>query len=191
MKRKLTQSMPWLLTALLLSAVLAPNAPAAPVSEQEAVAAADFWFRAEVTAAHTKLAEAGKIAAVKQMAARPFPTVVEASGSVTGVQAALDVVAPEGKVLVIGDYKTGRASFAWNELLHRQIELIGSNASAGAWPDAVRLVAGGILPLDRLVTHRFPASHVRVFPSTGHMRLAACPTVYEQLIEWWDLPDRD
>jgi hypothetical protein len=40
-------------------------------------------------------------------------------------------------------------------------------------------------------SQRFPASHVRVFPSTGHMRIAACRSVYEQLIEWWDLPDPD
>jgi len=90
MNRKLTQSLPLLLTALLLSAVLASDAPAAPVGEQEAVAAADFWFRAEVAAAHTKLAEADKIAAVKQMAARRVQYIVD--------QDILADVAPKGQV---------------------------------------------------------------------------------------------
>jgi hypothetical protein len=40
-------------------------------------------------------------------------------------------------------------------------------------------------------SHRFPDSHVRVFPSTSHLRLAACPIVFEQLVQWWDLPDPD
>ncbi|MAE95879.1 MAG: hypothetical protein CL910_14575 [Deltaproteobacteria bacterium] len=40
-------------------------------------------------------------------------------------------------------------------------------------------------------SHRFPDSHVRVFPSTSHLRLAACPVVYEQIVEWWDLADPD
>ena len=41
------------------------------------------------------------------------------------------------------------------------MELIGSNASAGAWPEAVRLAVGGDLPLDRLVTHRLPSERFR------------------------------
>ena len=40
-------------------------------------------------------------------------------------------------------------------------------------------------------SHRFPDSHVRVFPSTSHLRLAACPVVFDQLVEWWDLIDAD
>ena len=34
---------------------------------------------------------------------------------------------------------TARASFPWNRILLGELELIGSNASAGAWPEAVRL----------------------------------------------------
>ena len=50
-----------------------------------------------------------------------------------------------------------RADFLWNDLLHRQLELIGSNASAGAWPEAVRLAGAEALPIGRLVTHVLPA----------------------------------
>lgn len=87
-----------------------------------------------------------------------FPTVVEASGSGAAMDASLDVVARGGKVLVIGDYGGAHASFRWNHLLWREIELVGSNASAEAWPEAVRLATEENLPIDRLISHVFGAS---------------------------------
>jgi threonine dehydrogenase-like Zn-dependent dehydrogenase len=85
-----------------------------------------------------------------------FPVVLEASGSPAAVDACLDLVSPLGTVVVIGDYGPACASFPWNTVLHRQAAIVGSNASAGAWPEALRLAPR--LPLARLVTHRFPAA---------------------------------
>jgi threonine dehydrogenase-like Zn-dependent dehydrogenase len=87
--------------------------------------------------------------------------VSKATGSVAGMNAALELVAPCGRILLLGDYDQARADFLWNHLLHREMELIGSNASAGAWPEAVRLAVEGDLPLDRLITHRIPAKQFR------------------------------
>jgi 2-desacetyl-2-hydroxyethyl bacteriochlorophyllide A dehydrogenase len=89
---------------------------------------------------------------------KEFPNVIEASGSVTAMQASLSAAAETGKILLIGDYGENRADFCWNQLLHRQLEIIGSNASAGAWKDAVKLARSNVLPLDRLITHHLPAS---------------------------------
>ena len=97
-------------------------------------------------------------AAVKASCPEPFPNVLEASGSAPAAQASLELVAREGKVLILGDYGAGSAAFRWNHLLHREIELMGSNASAGAWPEAVRLLTAGELPLQRLITHPLPAA---------------------------------
>jgi len=83
--------------------------------------------------------------------------VIEATGSKAAMSAALKLVAHEGKILILGDYGSLTADFPWNDLLHREIELIGSNASAGAWDEAVRLAVEEKLPLHRLVTHRLPA----------------------------------
>jgi len=96
-------------------------------------------------------------AAIRERDARPFSSIVEASGSQVAMQAALGVVALCAHLLVLGDYGDGRADFRWNHLLLRETELIGSNASAGAWPEAVRLAVSGELPLACLVTHRLPA----------------------------------
>ena len=105
---------------------------------------------------------AGDLAvAVRRETEEGFPTVVEATGSAEAMNAALELVARCGRILILGDYGPARADFPWNRLLHREMELIGSNASAGAWPEAVRLAVGGDLPLDRLVTHRLPSEQFR------------------------------
>jgi len=107
--------------------------------------------------AENVLADGGEVGFERQACGRQFPNVIEASGSPAAARASLDLVAARGRVLVVGDYDEARADFAWNHLLHQEIELIGSCASAGAWPEAVRLAVEGELPLARLVTHHFPA----------------------------------
>jgi 2-desacetyl-2-hydroxyethyl bacteriochlorophyllide A dehydrogenase len=99
---------------------------------------------------------ASGIAAAAGPDARTFSVVLEASGSPAAVDTCLDLVSPLGTIVVIGDYGNARASFAWNTVLHRQATIVGSNASAGAWPEALRLAPR--LPLARLVTHRLPAA---------------------------------
>ena len=87
-----------------------------------------------------------------------WPNVIEASGSSAALAAGLALAAHEGKVLLIGDYVDARAEFRWNRMLHGELELIGSNASAGAWGEAVRLAVEGAVPLARLVSRRLPAA---------------------------------
>jgi len=76
MLSKLTQLFIALVLALL-TLLCSPHAPAAPVAEQEAVAAADFWFRTELAAAHTRLDAAEKIARVKLMPNRQVRYIVD------------------------------------------------------------------------------------------------------------------
>jgi len=95
-------------------------------------------------------------ASVAGMPGHPFANVIEASGSAAALVSAMGAAAREGKVLVVGDYDMGRADFAWNDLMHRELDLIGSCASAGAWAEAVSLATSGAVPLDRLISH-----HVR------------------------------
>lgn len=94
--------------------------------------------------------------AVRKAFGTEFPLVIEASGSACAAQASLQLAQHTGLILIIGDYDGARADFEWNILLHRELSLVGSNAGAGAWQEAVSLLIGGQLPLDKLVTHRFP-----------------------------------
>lgn len=97
---------------------------------------------------------------------RDWPMVVEASGSAGSLEAALLATRVGGRVLMVGDYGTSRAGFRWNRFIHGELELIGSNASAGAWPEAVRLAVDESLPLARLISARIPAAH---FADAVHM----------------------
>jgi threonine dehydrogenase-like Zn-dependent dehydrogenase len=93
----------------------------------------------------------------KALGKASFQTVIEASGTASGMKTALNCAAGRGKILVIGDYGANRADFPWNMLLHNELELIGSNASADAWDEAVRLAVSCKVPLRRLISASFQA----------------------------------
>lgn len=87
-----------------------------------------------------------------------FPTVVEASGSGAAMAAGMKLVTLEGRVLVIGEYGDARSDFLWNDILLKEMELIGSNASAGGWAEAARLAVEHREELEQVVTHILPAT---------------------------------
>ncbi len=119
--------------------------------------------------------------AIRRAGYDAFPNIVEASGSVQALGAALDVVARCGHIVVIGDHGDARANFAWNSLLHREMELIGSNASAGAWGETVTLATSGKLPLWKLVSHRFPIAD---YPQAIELTRARRGDVIKVVLEW-------
>lgn len=94
---------------------------------------------------------------LRAAAGRDFPNIIEASGSAGAAEAAVALAAPRGNVLILGDYGGGRAAFAWNDILHRELRIVGSNAGAGAWPEAVRTAGSVAGELARLVTREIPA----------------------------------
>lgn len=89
-------------------------------------------------------------------ACSPFPLVLEASGSISAIHTALAAAATDARLLMIGDYGDARADFPWNKLLHREWQLIGSNASAGAWDAALTIAAEQRPALASLISHRLP-----------------------------------
>lgn len=97
-------------------------------------------------------------AAIRGIMPEPCPLLVEASGSAGALDTLLGIAPRGARLLVLGDYGAAQAAFPWNQLLHRELELIGSNASADAWPEAVRLASCLRERLARMVTHRLPAA---------------------------------
>ena len=85
-----------------------------------------------------------------------YGIVVEATGRAEAADQAVSLARNNAQLLILGDYGDGRAGFPWNTVLHRELSVIGSNASAGAWDEAVR-IASASADLGRLVTHRVPA----------------------------------
>lgn len=100
----------------------------------------------------------GDAGGLAQRLGQSFPLIVEASGSAQSIQNALRFAARGGKILLLGDYRESQAEFRWNQLIHQELTLLGSNASADAWAEAVGLAVTGGLPLEVLVSRRFPAS---------------------------------
>ncbi|MDX9981543.1 MAG: alcohol dehydrogenase catalytic domain-containing protein [Lentisphaeria bacterium] len=86
-----------------------------------------------------------------------FPTVIEASGSPAGLDTALAHAANQGQILILGDYAEARAGFRWNDLLHRELCIVGSNAGTGAWDEAIARFLAAPRRFAPLVTHRLPA----------------------------------
>lgn len=95
---------------------------------------------------------------IRQNLGEAFQYIVEASGSVRALETALNIAGRKGRILVLGDYGMGRAGFEWNHLLHYELELIGSNASAGGWKEAVDFLLMHRTELERIITHTVPAS---------------------------------
>jgi 2-desacetyl-2-hydroxyethyl bacteriochlorophyllide A dehydrogenase len=110
-----------------------------------------------------------------------FPTIVEASGASSALELAFDLTPRRGCILILGDYEDARANFFWNDLLHREIEIVGSNASAGAWQSAVQMAVNGNLPLDRIITHQIPYYSYADAIETADKRKSECIKV---MMEW-------
>lgn len=110
-----------------------------------------------------------------------FPVVIEASGSPKAMDASLNIVAKQGKVLEVGDYGDSHPTTPWNRMLWSEITLIGSNASAGAWSEAVRLAERGVVPLEQLITHRLRAEQFEEGYRLMHDRNAG---VIKVILEW-------
>jgi threonine dehydrogenase-like Zn-dependent dehydrogenase len=87
---------------------------------------------------------------------RAYPVVVEASGSPAGLTTAIAAAANEGSIAILGDYAEATAGFLWNDLLHRELAIFGSNAGTGSWDEAVSCFAKLQHKLERVVTHVVP-----------------------------------
>ena len=126
------------------------------------------------------------VSGIRQGWDRPFAYIVEASGSAVAMCASLELVAACGRILVVGDYGGARADFPWGRLLLQQLELIGSNASAGAWEEAVRLAVTGQVPLSDLATHRYSAER---FGEAMAVVRSRRQDVVKVVLEWQPDPD--
>jgi threonine dehydrogenase-like Zn-dependent dehydrogenase len=112
----------------------------------------------ELGAARVLDHRAGDVAAQLAAAGTTPSQIVEATGVAAALATTL-AAAPRGaRLLVLGDYGEAVASFHWNLLLHRELTLLGSNASAGAWPAAVQAATDCAADVARLITHRLPAA---------------------------------
>ena len=117
--------------------------------------------------------------ALARAAGHRFPAVFEASGSAEAAGACLELVDRLGTMVIISDYGAARTPFPWNAVRLRQVTLAGSDASAGAWPEAVRLAPR--LPLARLASRRLP---VERFAEGMALAGSRDPSLVKVVLEW-------
>lgn len=107
-----------------------------------------------------------------------MPVVVEATGIPAVMAQALDLVAPGGRVVILGLAKQGETvPFAGLDLTRKEATILGSRASVGCFNEALRLLAGGAI--------RYP-SIARVMPLTRaadvFATLAADPGAFHKVV---------
>jgi len=89
---------------------------------------------------------------------RSYDVVIEAAGTLTAVQSALEAARRGGQVLLLGLCGHGNTvPLSPEDVVNNDLRIRGSfGYTAAAWAQVVALLNAGRLDMDALVTHRFP-----------------------------------
>jgi 2-desacetyl-2-hydroxyethyl bacteriochlorophyllide A dehydrogenase len=79
-----------------------------------------------------------------------WSAVFEASGKPSGLSSALAGAAPHARVVLLGDYGSAPVDADVTTIVRKELRVLGSNASSGAWPEAVRLAVTSSVDLERI-----------------------------------------
>lgn len=90
-----------------------------------------------------------------------WSAIFEASGRESGLHTALSVAAPLAQVVLVGDYGSALIPVDVTVVVRKELRWLGSNASQGAWNEAVRLASTravdlNLVPLLVLPFERWP-----------------------------------
>lgn len=77
-----------------------------------------------------------------------WSVVFEASGRPAGLNAALENAEHDARVVLVSDYGSAPVATHAVKLVRKELRLVGSNASQGAWDEAVRLASTRTVDLD-------------------------------------------
>lgn len=96
-----------------------------------------------------------------------MPVVMEATGAPPAMRAACEMVAAGGRVVILGLVARGvEVALPGLDFTRKEMTILGSRASAGCFPEALRLIAGGDIRYlgvaDRLPFASAPATFARL-----------------------------
>jgi threonine dehydrogenase-like Zn-dependent dehydrogenase len=97
-------------------------------------------------------AELARRLGAEELGGEGADVVVDAVGSQLGT--ALDRVAKGGRILLFGVNARARTEVAQERITRDELTIVGSFVGQDVFPDAIRLLEGGRLDLEPLVTHR-------------------------------------
>ena len=95
-------------------------------------------------------------ARVRELAPDGFDVVVEAAGAPASLRRAFDLVRPGGTIVQVGTLGSADVPLPANQLMNREVQLVGSFRYGDVFDDAIGLVARGAVKLDGLVSEVFP-----------------------------------
>ena len=107
-----------------------------------------------------------------------FASIIEAAKSSDAIPLAFRMARNEAKILLIGNYGDLRKEIHLQEFLLKEFELIGSNASAGAWPEAVQVAVGGELPLEKIISEVYEAEDFEEAMKTARHSRTSVKTLF-------------
>ena len=81
--------------------------------------------------------------------------VFETAGSVAATAAAFRYAAPGGRVVQVGWPEKNLVSLNVADLMGKELEHVGVNRYANAFPTAIAWIADGRIRADEMITHRF------------------------------------
>ena len=118
----------------------------------------DFAFRLGVDGT-VHVVEDDPVAATHRLCGGGLDLVIETAGSAEAVELATRLVRPGGRVVLLGIAGEGRVlELPADRIMFGDMDVIGScSYSTAVWSRVVRLLERGLLELDPIVTHRFPA----------------------------------
>ncbi len=88
-----------------------------------------------------------------------FDLAFECSAASAAIRAAIQTVRPLGTIVQVG--VTGDVPMPLNQLVAKEINLVGTHRFHREFAEAVALINSGDLPLAKVVTHRFPLENVQ------------------------------
>jgi L-gulonate 5-dehydrogenase len=101
--------------------------------------------------------------------------VIEATGSVPAIQSTIDLTAPAGRIVIVGLVKKGvGVTFPGLDFTRKEVNILGSRNSVGCFPEAIGLLASGVVKYPRVATRIPMWDGVAVFsklnenPATMH-----------------------
>jgi 2-desacetyl-2-hydroxyethyl bacteriochlorophyllide A dehydrogenase len=106
------------------------------------------------------VAEQDAVAATHELLEGGLDLVVETAGSVAAVDLATQLVRPGGRVALLGIAGAGKMlELPADRIMFADMDVIGScSYPTSSWSSVVRLLERGLVDLEPIVTHRFPAA---------------------------------
>lgn len=81
------------------------------------------------------------------------PVVIEATGNAKVMEATVDLVAAGGRIVIVGLLPKGKmVSFPGLDFTRKEMTVVGSRASVNCFPEAMELLASGVITYPRVAT---------------------------------------